>query len=431
MDDNFEKNNTNFEPAETSIDKEVLGTDANLNTETQSDKSSSQANVRIWADPPKKKNSFVKTVSLVLIFAIVSGTFAGAGFRLTDEYVRSKNGTASTDSSGSVIANSIANVNVSKTSSSIINIAKEVGPSVVSIDTKYKAEDFFMREYIQSGQGSGVIFNKDDKRILIVTNYHVIQKSQEIKVNLSNGKELPASIVGYDVDTDLAVIQVKKADVDANLYSSVKPATFGDSDTLQVGEPAVAIGTPISYENTVTVGVISGLNRKLQMPGKSLTLIQTDAAINPGNSGGALVNISGEVIGINSVKVVDAEIEGIGFAIPINIAKPIINELVANGSIARPYFGISGQDVDESLASRYGLPVGVFVAQVAPGSPAQIAGIQAEDVIIQFGDLKFPKMEDIKSTLQKSKVGDSIKVKYIRGNNSTAKEVTVVLKSAN
>lgn len=411
--------NESAEKINTSNESESINTD-------KVDKS--QSNIRIWADPPKKKKSFAKIVSVAVICSIIAGSSIGIGYRFTDEYLNSKNSSNSFSYSNTTNG-SIANMSTSKTSSSIIDIAKTVGPSVVSITTKYTAEDFFMREVVQEGQGSGIIFNKDNERILIVTNQHVIKNSKELTVNLSSGESLPASIVGFDTETDLAVVQIKKSDVDAALYNSISVATFGDSSTLQVGEPAIAIGTPISYENTVTVGVISGLNRKLELSGRTLTLIQTDAAINPGNSGGALVNISGEVIGINSVKIADAQVEGIGFAIPINTAKPIINELVASGTVSRPYIGIVGQNVNEDLAAKYGLPVGIFIANVYENSPADIAGLKAEDVIIEFGNMKFPKMEDLKEYLKDSKVGDKVKIKYIRGNENS-KEVEIVLKSS-
>ncbi len=211
---------------------------------------------------------------------------------------------------------------------------------------------------------------------------------------------------------------------------NLKPAVFGNSDTLEVGELAVAIGNPLGYNRTVTVGVVSALNRELQVSANKFTLIQTDAAINPGNSGGALVNGNGEVIGINTVKISDTQVEGIGFAIPINSAKPIVDQLLTNGYVSRPYLGVSGRNIDEQLSELYELPIGVYVAQVIPNSAADDAGLEKGDVIISFDGHKVNDMEHLIDLIKGKKVGDKIEVKLVR--NGTEKLVkTVELKEKN
>ena len=190
----------------------------------------------------------------------------------------------------------------------------------------------------------------------------------------------------------------------------------------------MAIGNPLgdAYDNTVTAGVISALNRKIQIADKELTLIQTDAAINPGNSGGALVGSRGTVIGINSIKLVDTSVEGMGFAIPINVAKPIIEELVNKGSVSRPYLGIMGQDINEDVSELYEIPIGVLVRQVIEGSGADAAGIQAGDIIIEFDGEKITSMKQLTKIIESHKVGDKIEVKLIR-DGSYKKTVPVTL----
>lgn len=310
----------------------------------------------------------------------------------------------------------------------IPEIAKKVGPSVVSIRNSFTVTDWWNEEYQQEGTGSGIIFNVNSKDIMIVTNYHVVENAQTLAVTFLGNYSSPASVVGVDPQTDLAVVKVAHNDIPDEIKGKVKAAPFGDSDELQVGELAVAIGNPLgeAYSNTVTAGVISALNRTIQLTDKEMTLIQTDAAINPGNSGGALVGSQGTVIGINTIKLVDTRVEGMGFAIPINDAKPIIEELVNKGSVSRPYLGILGQDISENTAELYEIPIGVLVRQVYQGSGAYIAGIRAGDIIIEFDGQKITTMEQLTKIIEAHKVGDKIQVKLIR-EGAIKKTVTVQL----
>ena len=224
----------------------------------------------------------------------------------------------------------------------VVQAAKKVSPAVVGITTKVYNRDMFNRKVlVGEGVGSGVIF---DKAGYIVTNNHVVGPAKTVIVSLADGQSTEGTVVGRDEKTDLAVVKIK--------MDNLPVAEFGDSDSLQVGEPAIAIGNPLGleFQGTVTVGVISSLNRTIGAEGQSMKLIQTDAAINPGNSGGALVDADGKVIGINSAKISKEGVEGLGFAIPINAARPILQDLIKNGKVVRPYLGLYG--LDPQMAAR-------------------------------------------------------------------------------
>lgn len=301
----------------------------------------------------------------------------------------------------------------------IVAAAKKVGPAVVGITNKAYVRDFFNRtQLMERGTGSGVIY---DKAGYIATNNHVVEGASEIIVSLSDGRTVKGKVLGADAVTDLAVVKI-----DAD---NLTVATFGDSDTLQVGEPAIAIGNPLGLEfrGSVTAGVISALNRSIEVGERKFNLIQTDAAINPGNSGGALVNADGEVVGINSAKVAVSGVEGIGFAIPINTAKPILQELAERGRIARPYLGASL--MDQEIADRYGFEInlhgGIFLVKVVPGSPAAKADIRPGDIILSFNGNKVKTALDLRTVLSKCKVGDRAEVTIMR--NGQRESRTVVL----
>lgn len=301
----------------------------------------------------------------------------------------------------------------------IVAAAKKVGPAVVGITNKAYVRDFFNRvQLTERGTGSGVIY---DKAGYIATNNHVVEGASEIIVSLPDGRTVKGKVLGADAVTDLAVVKIN--------LDNLPVAEFGDSDTLQVGEPAIAIGNPLGMEfrGSVTAGVISALNRSIEIGERKFNLIQTDAAINPGNSGGALVNADGEVVGINSAKIAVSGVEGIGFAIPVNTAKPILDELAHKGRVARPYLGASLMDQD--IANRYGFEMnlhgGIFLVKVVQGSPAAKAGIRAGDIILSFNGSKVKNAVELRTTLSECKVGDSVEVQIMR--NGQVESVTVVL----
>jgi len=302
----------------------------------------------------------------------------------------------------------------------IVQAAKKVGPAVVGITNKALVRDYFNRtQLVEQGSGSGVIYSKDG---LIATNNHVVAGAQEIVVSLPDGKTYTGKVLGTDPNTVLAVVKIE-ADGDLPV------AEFGDSDSLMVGEPAIAIGNPLGMEfrGSVTAGVISALNRSLDMGERRFRLIQTDAAINPGNSGGALVNADGQVIGINSAKIAASGVEGIGFAIPINEAKPILKELGEKGGVVRPYLGVSL--LDQTLAKRLGFDLdlrgGLFVVKMFQDGPAYRGGIRPNDIIVKFNGTKVDSVAALRDALGKCQVGQQVPVTILRGDEEVNKTVTL------
>lgn len=307
---------------------------------------------------------------------------------------------------------------VSGGDSPVIQIAEKVGPTVVGITNTIDVDSLLYHQNVPKGTGSGVVF--DDKGH-IVTNYHVIQGTGKIFVTLSDGTKVAAKLVGFDERTDLAVVKVDE--------KGLKPASFGDSDKVRVGELAVAIGNPLGeqFASTVTAGVISALNRTVNVDEQRFKLIQTDAAISPGNSGGALVNSRGQVIGINSVKIVDVDVEGLNFAIPSNTVKPIVESIIKNGRVIRPWLGILGGDVNPVVVQQFKLSVdkGVLISDIPAGGPAAKAGMQKGDVIVSFDGKPLKDFGELRANIDKHKIGDKIEVGIIRGKEE--KKLTITL----
>ena len=274
--------------------------------------------------------------------------------------------------------------------------------------------------------GSGVIISEDG---YILTNNHVVNTSSnysfyqvseanKITVKLYNDEtEYEAQIIGKDETTDLAVIKIDKNNLPA--------AILGDSNSLQVGEFSMAIGSPLGMESTVTAGIISATSRTITSDGKNYTVIQTDAAINSGNSGGALVNSKGEVIGINTLKLSGSGIEGIGFAIPINSTKTIYEQLISNGKVKRPYIGISGRDVDEETAKKYELVEGIYIISVEQFSAAEKAGLKSYDIITEIDGKQIKTMDELNEIKNTHKIGDTITLKIFR--EKEYKEINLTL----
>ena len=284
-------------------------------------------------------------------------------------------------------------------------IAEAVGPSVVGVVIKHSFNDSIFSEQ-EAGSGSGIIISSDG---YIVTNSHVIEGASAIYVVLNNGENYSARVVGMDTKTDIAVIKI-----DAK---NLAKAELGKSSDLKVGELAVAIGNPLGleFQGSVTAGVISALDRSMEVDGRKYTLVQTDAAINPGNSGGPLVNKYGYVIGINTVKISSSATEGMGFAIPIDIALPIIEELIEKGYVSgRPQIGIEIINITEAMSMQYNVPVGVYVVNVVFGSAAEKSGIKSGDIIIKADGISVSTAEMLNDVKDKYKVGDTLTLTIVR-----------------
>lgn len=301
---------------------------------------------------------------------------------------------------------------------SIPQVVKKVTPSVVAIQTEATAFNIFLQPVPQQGASTGVII---DKRGYIVTNNHVVENAEKITVTLSDGRVFDAIRVARDPWTDLAVIQI---DAD-NLI----PAELGDSGKLQVGEEVVAIGNALALEGgpTVTSGIVSYMGREIQEPnGMVLSdLIQTDAAINPGNSGGPLLNMAGQVVGINTA--IAASAQNIGFAISISPALPVIEQLIQKGYVSHPWLGIAYRPVTPSLAEYYNLPVkeGVLIVEVVDGSPASRAGLKIKDIIIRFAGEEITTAEDLRRAITAHEVGDRVEIVFMQGDSERKTQATL------
>lgn len=360
----------------------------------------------------KEKKTSTNTL-LILVVALIGGI---VGSFITSLFVNN-------DSDVKQVINGITNkYEIVETDSPVVAIAAKVSPSVVGIKVTYSYEVFRGFSTETEGEGSGIIYSEDG---YIVTNYHVIEEAidsetAKVEVALAGTEEwIEAKIIGHDEITDLAVIKIEKTGLQA--------ADFGTSKDLKVGDITVAIGNPLGSEfaGTVTSGVVSALNRSVTTDGRTYKLIQTDAAINTGNSGGALANSKGEVIGINTVKIVATGVEGIGFAIPSDEAVPIIKELIENKKISRPNIGIAGINVTEQIAKAYNMTVGIYVSQVLEGGPAEKAGFKPGDIIIKAEGKEIKTMEELNTIKYKYKIGDTFKVTVLRDSKEV--ELSVVL----
>lgn len=308
------------------------------------------------------------------------------------------------------------------------SVAQKVLPSIVGIKVEYPVNSIFMQQQnTATAEGSGIIISEDG---YILTNNHVINSSStssyyslgeatKVSVYLYNDEtEYEATIVGTDEETDLAVIKIEKA--------GLQSAELGDSDRVTVGEFAMAVGNPLGMQSSVTAGMIGAVNREITgSDGKKYKLIQTDAAINSGNSGGALVNSKGQVIGINTLKIASTGVEGMGFAIPINSAKPIYEQLITYNKVKRPYIGITGRDLSKELAEKNNLPEGVYVVGVEEFSAAEKAGIQPGDVIIRVNGEEVKTMNKLNEIKNEHQIGETITVTINR--NGKEKDVKITL----
>jgi serine protease Do len=283
-------------------------------------------------------------------------------------------------------------------------------PSVVSVTTEMVAYDIFNQEYTQSAAGSGVII---DSAGYIITNNHVVQNAKNVQVELSDGRTFPADIVGIDALTDLAVLKIDATDLPY--------AQLGDSSQLAVGDWVVALGNALGEGISAAEGIISRLNVSVSVMGNTLRdLIQTTSAINPGNSGGPLVNMSGEVVGVTSVKVAEIGVEGMGYAISINSAEPVIKELIHQGYVIRPWLGVSLYTVTPGVAMWNNLSVeeGALVDEVTKGSPAEAAGLEQGDVIIQFQGKKIANADELLQAILDSQIGAKVEITFVRDKST-------------
>ena len=373
-----------------------------------------------------------KLVASAAVFGLVAGScFVGVSvakdklYPSTADRIETTSGTTSakseTSSSGS-----------SSSSSNVASVVNEVMPSVVSITSTIQSSNYYGFGTQESeGAGSGFIVAKTKDNLMIATNNHVVSDATSLTVGFVDDTTAKATVVGTDSSADLAVISVKIKDIKDSTASKIKVATLGSSDDLKVGEEVVAIGNALGYGQSVTTGVVSAKNREVSLTDGTMNLLQTDAAINPGNSGGVLINMDGQVVGINNAKLEDTSVEGMGYAIPITTAKTILTDLMNANSVSTKdaaFLGVVGRDINESYSSALGIPSGIYVSQVVSGSPAEKAGISAGDVITKFEGNNVSTMSGLKEKLALKKANTKVKITFKRANQSgTYEEKTVTV----
>ncbi len=320
-------------------------------------------------------------------------------------------------------------------SDAISSMVDETMPSIVSITSISTQTDmWFGQAYNQEGSGSGIIVGKNEKELLIATNNHVVAGTDKITVTFIDGKEVEAVIKGTDSAADLAVVTVDISAMESNTIDAIKIAKLGNSDEVRVGEMSIAIGNALGYGQSVTVGYVSAKDRKVEVSDnysyKTMVLLQTDAAINPGNSGGALLNVEGEVIGINTVKYTSNEVEGMGYAIPISRANPIINDLMTREILdtnEQGFLGVTPTDVTEEISKMYNIPVGVFLSEVVKDSAAEKAGLLQGDIITKINKIEITSSTQLRELVSSIKAGTDIQVTYMRGEDGSYKEHTATV----
>ena len=325
----------------------------------------------------------------------------------------------------------------------VTQVVEAVMPACVSITNNFTqtVQDFWGQTYSQdeTASGSGIIIGENEQELLIVTNNHVVDSTEQLYVQFIDGETVEAQVKGTDASADLAVVAVKLDTIADSTKQEICIARMGDSDSLKIGEPAIAIGNALGYGQSVTTGVISALNRKIESSNseEGTSLIQTDAAINPGNSGGALLNMRGEVIGINSNKIGGSSIEGMGYAIPISTARPIIEDLMERQTRTkyseeeRGYLGISCINVTSDLSENFSMPQGIFVAQVYSGTGAEAAGLVRGNIVVAFDGVTVQNQEELTKQMQYYKAGESVEITIMvnSANGYQQKNVTVTLSS--
>ncbi len=404
---------------------------------------------------PKKKSGLAKKAGLVtaaaLLFGVVSGgTIAGINVlsnsflsNAADETAESREVEPQTAPAQEAVASAQTAENSGAVVMDVSAIVEEVMPSMVSIDNTvlYTSRNLFYGDqtYEVPSSGSGIIVGENDTELLIVTNNHVIEDSKEIKATFIDGTSIDAAVKGTDSAADLAVIAVPLDQIPDDTKSRIKPAVLGDSESLKMGQGVIAIGNALGYGQTTTVGYVSAVNRTIQVDesGATKNVIQTDAAINPGNSGGALVNMKGEVIGINEAKTSATSVEGVGYAIPISEAQDIIKDLmnqktrIAVDAEKQGYLGIQGTDVSEQDAALYGMPVGVFVYKVVEDGAASQSDLREKDIITKIDSQSIRSMEELKNMLTYYESGTTVTMTVMRLENGqyAEKQIEIVLGS--
>lgn len=394
--------------------------------------------------PHNKRTFWKKGVAVVASAAVFGGVAGGAFYGIAGNQIKKLDALTNTTTEAASTTSAPTTESLSLTSTASVGngmdvstIAENVMPSVVAINISAIVEQQGMFGYTQQyeaeGSGSGIIIGENDSELLMVTNNHVVSDATTVNVTFADGESYEAQVKSTDSDTDLAIVVVKLSDIKESTMNQIKIATIGDSDSLKVGEQVVAIGNALGYGQSVTTGIVSAKDRTNST--NTTPLIQTDAAINPGNSGGALLNMKGEVIGINSSKYSDTTVEGMGYAIPITAVQDRLDDLMNRqtrekvSEEEKGYLGISCQTVSSDVSEAYGIPTGVLVAEVQSGSAAEKAGIKKNYVITKIDGQSISSAEELTEKLNYYKSGETVPItyEYMKNNEYTEKTVDVTL----
>ncbi|WP_245937399.1 S1C family serine protease [Saliterribacillus persicus] len=430
-----ENNHQDFNNENNSLEGEEINTPQEQNEVEATSTNTTEENEK--KEPKKNKTGwqmFVSGIAGGLVVAVTGGTLLATG-AFDDTLSEAEPNEETAEVASSNIAESDVTPVINEDSSSLSPAINQVSDAVVGVSNIQQTS--LWEESDPAGAGSGVVYKKEGDYAYVVTNNHVVDGAKDLEVVLTDGESVPAELLGGDQLTDLAVLRIDAEHVE-------KVAPLGESSSITVGDTAIAIGNPLGNEfaGSVTKGIISGLERSVEMdlnrdgqPDWTTEVIQTDAAINPGNSGGALINTSGEVIGINSMKIATATVEGIGFAIPIDDAKPIIDQLETEGEVTRPFIGISAVDLStvpaqnkqQDLELDDSVEDGVVVAEIQADSPADEAGLERYDVITKINDQAITSMMDVKNYLYKeTNTGDEVRITFYRNGKLQTTDLTLV-----
>jgi serine protease Do len=427
----FELQNTIIDEAEVNIEKPVV---------TSKVSSKEHIEVDLSKDEPRREKSkdmtsFKRSAVALTVICVVGGSFLGLGLgvgtTLTNKYLLKENrnkmlySSTLKDQLNPNIESDIVTLtditDLKGNKNLLIDIIKSVNPSVVNISSRVSSNNPFEAG---GGKGTGIIFNSDDENMYIVTNYHVVRGAKEVEIIIEDSKPIYAKLVGRDQNADIAVVSISIESALEAGVNKISTVEFGNSETLQVGELVLAIGNALGEGNTSTLGIISATNKEIEIDNVKLKVIQTDAAINSGNSGGPLINMNGEVIGINTAKVNDSKVEGMGYSITSNEVIRIVEEIM--NSEPRPFLGVSGVDMQKHIARSYNLPViGVIVTGVVEGTPAEKAGIQESDIITSFNGETVNTFDDLLRMIKDTPLGQRVEVNLIRNGRDV---ITVTVK---
>ena len=458
---NYDMDNNNYNNIDEANDMQQINNFQQENIYEQTYYQQPNQNINIQKNKKKSNGLFKKAVAFTVCGALFGGA-AGGTFTLVDNYFNKSNdkeivqetetttdtieevaeevsGKTTEESPVSIpTTTTLSDGEIDSQSLDVSDIAENVMPSVVAITIKAVTEydmGFFggTYEYESEGSGSGIIIGTNEKELLIVTNNHVVSGAETVSVCFIDEQVYEANVKGTDSDNDLAIIAIDLAKISADTMASIKVATIGDSSEIKVGEQVVAIGNALGYGQSVTTGIVSAKDRVVST--NTTPLIQTDAAINPGNSGGALLNMKGEVIGINSSKYMSTEVEGMGYAIPISEVEDILDELMNRETREKVdenevgYLGVGCATVDEQASYVSGIPMGALVSEVMEGSPAHKSGIKKNNIIVEFDGVEISSAEQLVDLLEYYRAGEKVvvTVAYLADEDYVEKEIEVVL----